>query len=101
AVFEYVDEIRIQLVLFHVLRIDEMCHAEFLGHRSAGRIDVEADDHVGADHASALDDVEADATQTEDHDIAARRDLRRVDHRADAGGDAAADVADLVEGCVL
>jgi FKBP-type peptidyl-prolyl cis-trans isomerase 2 len=28
-------------------------------------------------------------------------DLRGVDHRADAGGHAAADVADLVEGRVL
>ena len=34
-------------------------------------------------------------------DIGAGPDLRRVDHRADAGGDAAADVADLVERRVL
>ena len=65
------------------------------------RIDVDADDHVGADHARALDHVEADAAEAEHHDLGARLDLRGVDHRADAGGDAAADVADLVEGRVL
>ena len=45
----------------------------------------------------ALHDVEADAAQAEHDDVGAGLDLRRVDHRADAGGDAAADVADLVE----
>src|SRR5579862_938567 len=33
----------------------------------------------------ALNDVEADAAEAEDHDIRAGPDLRRVDHRADAG----------------
>ena len=49
----------------------------------------------------ALDDVEPDAAEAEDHDIRARPDLGGIDHRADAGGDAAADVADLVERRVL
>jgi hypothetical protein len=37
----------------------------------------------------------------EHDDVRARLDLRGVDHRADAGGHAAADVADLVERRVL
>jgi hypothetical protein len=55
---------------------------------------------LGAGHARALEDVEADAAEAEHHHAAARLHLGRVDHRADAGGDAAADVADLVEGRV-
>ena len=70
-------------------------------HRLAGRIEIDADDLVGADHARALDHVEADAAQAEHDDIGARLDLGGVDHRADAGGHAAADVADLVERRVL
>ena len=46
-------------------------------------------------------DVEADAAEAEDDDVGAGPHLRGEDHRADAGGDAAADVTDLVEGCVL
>ena len=64
-------------------------------------IEIDADDHVGADQAGALDHVEADAAEAEHDDIGARLDLGRVDHRADAGRHAAADVADLVERRVL
>ena len=69
--------------------------------RLARGIDVHAHDHVGARHARALNDVQSDAAQPEHHHIGARLDLGGVDHRADAGGDAAADVADLVEGRVV
>src|SRR6185369_14828236 len=55
----------------------------------------------GAGEAGTLDDIEADAAQTEDDDIGAGLDLRRVDDGADAGRDTATDIADLVEGCVL
>jgi hypothetical protein len=65
------------------------------------RVEVDADDHVGAGQARALDHVEADAAEAEHHDVGAGLDLGGVDHRADAGGDAAADVADLVERRVL
>ena len=65
------------------------------------RVEVDADDHVGADHARALDHVEADAAEPEHDDVGAGLDLGGVDHRADAGGHAAADVADLVERRVL
>ena len=45
--------------------------------------------------------VEADPAEAEHHDIVARLDLRGVDHRADAGGDPAADVAAGLERCVV
>ena len=73
----------------------------FSRHLGLGRVEVDADDLVGADHARALDHVEADAAEAEHRDVGAGPDLGGVDHRADAGGDAAADVADLVEGRVL
>ena len=65
------------------------------------RIEVDADDLVGADHARALDDVEPDAAEAEHRDVGAGPHLGGVDHGADAGGHAAADVADLVERRVL
>src|SRR6185437_4499630 len=45
-------------VAAHLLRIDEMRHAERLGEGFAAGIEVDADDAVGADHASTLDDIE-------------------------------------------
>ena len=60
AAFGQVDQVRHQ-VAFDLVRIDEMGHAEFLGDILAGGVDVDADDHLGTDHARTLDDVEADA----------------------------------------
>ena len=48
AAFGQVDEIGHEVAL-DLVRIDEMGHAEFLGQRLAPRVDVDADDHVGAD----------------------------------------------------
>src|ERR1019366_1900249 len=59
------------------LRIDEVRHAEFARHRFAARVDVDADDPVGADHPRALDDIEADAAEAEDDDIGTGLDLCR------------------------
>jgi len=67
----------------------------------ARRIGIHADDHVGAGDPRALDHVEPDAAETEYHHVGARLDLGGVDHRADAGGHAAADVAHLVERRIL
>ncbi len=78
-----------------------MRHAEALRQRLAPRIDVHADDLVGAGHARALDHVEADAAEPEHDDVRARFHFRGVDHGADAGGDAATDVADFLERRVL
>ena len=74
-----------------------MRDAELPRHRLARRVDVDADDDVRARHLRALHDVEANAAQPEHHDIVAGLDARGPDRRADAGGDAAADVTDLVE----
>ena len=81
----------------HLFRIDEMRHAELAGERFARGIDIHAHDHVGADHARALHDVQPDAAKSEHHHIGPGLDLRSVDHRADPSGDAAADVANLFE----
>src|SRR5690606_38111297 len=85
-------------VVDHVLdflRVDEVRHAELAGHGFALGVQVHADDLVGAHHLGALDHVQADAAQAEHHHIDAGLDLGGEHHRAHAGGDAAADVADL------
>src|SRR3546814_2397948 len=78
-----------------------MGHAEPAAPFLAIGVDVDADDLVGADHPGALDDVESDPAETEDDDRLARLNLCGVDHRADPGGDAAADVAARLERRVL
>ena len=96
------DKVRHQVVLGgQVPRVDEMGHAEFSRQSFARGVEVDADDLVGAGHARALHDIEAYAAKAENHHVGARFNLGRVDHRTDAGGDAATDVADLVEGRVL
>src|SRR5687768_1374396 len=84
-------------VAFYVLGIYKMGKAEAPCEALARRVDVDADDHVGADHARALHHVEPDAAQAEDDDVRPGLDFGGVDHGADAGGDTAPDVADLVE----
>src|SRR5215203_2098436 len=58
-----VDDRLHDLVATDLVRVDEMGHAELLGDGALVRIEVDADDLVGADHAGALDDVEADAAE--------------------------------------
>src|SRR5262249_54945156 len=82
-------------------RIDEVGHAELAAPLLLAVIDIDADDLARADHPRALDDVEPDAAEAEHDNVGAGGDLGRVDHRANAGGHAAADVAALVEGRVL
>src|ERR1700704_427614 len=100
AALGQVHQVRDQ-VLAGFLWIDEMRHAELLGERLARRVEIHADDHVGAGEPRTLDHVEPDAAQPEYHDVGARLDLGGVNHRADAGGHAAADVAHLVEWGIL
>src|SRR5690606_8362027 len=80
----------------NIMGIDEVGHAELPGQFGLGGVGVDADDAVGSDHARTLDDVEADAAEPEYRDRAAGFHLGIEHHRADAGGDAAADVANLV-----
>ena len=68
------DEIAADLV-----RVDEVGHAEAAADGLARRVEVDADDLVGAGDARALHDVEADAAEPEDDDVRARLDLRRED----------------------
>ena len=84
-----------------LIRVDEMRHAEFARHGLFGGVDVNADDLIGAHHPRALNDIQPNAAQAKDNHISARPDLGRIDHGADAGGDAAADVANFVEGRVF
>ena len=88
-------------VAAHLLRIDEMRHAEFFGQLLPAGIDIDADDHVGAGDARPLDAVQPDAAQAEHHRGGAHLHLRGVDHRAYPRGHPAADVADALEGRVL
>ena len=78
-----------------------MRHAEALAPRLLVVVDVDADDHVGAGEPQPLDDVEPDAAEPEHDRLGAGLDLGGVEHGADAGGHAAADIADLVERRVL
>src|SRR5205814_231034 len=91
-----VDEVRNQ-VAADVARIHEVRHAESFGERAPTRVQVDADDLLGAHEPRALHDVEADAAEAEYDDARSRLDLRGVDHGANARRDAATDVADLVE----
>ena len=78
-----------------------MGHAKTFGQGLSIRININTDNHIGADKARALDHVKTDATKAEHHYIGSGFDFRRVDHSADAGGHAAADVANLIKGRVL
>src|SRR5437879_2657851 len=93
-------EVRYQIAL-DLLGVHEMRHAEFLTQRLAIGVEIDTDDLVGARETRALHHVEADAAETEHDYVRAGFDLGGIDHGADAGGHAAADVADLVEGGVL
>ena len=88
-------------VVPRVVGVDEIRHAELPRRRLARRVDVNAHNHVGADHAKPLDDVQPDAAEPEHHAVRPWLDLGRVDDRADPRRDTAADVADLLEGSVF
>src|SRR5439155_15219673 len=100
AALGQVDQIRDEIAL-DFGRVDEMGQPEFSRERLPLRIEIDPDDHVGTDHPATLDHVQPDPAEAEDHDVGARLDPGGIDHGADAGGDAAADVADLVKGRVL
>src|SRR3546814_4042508 len=72
-----------------LLRVNEMGHAELAPPFFSVGIDIDADDHIGARHLRALKHVEADAAETENDNIVAGTDLRRVPDGADATGDTA------------
>src|SRR6202048_4043527 len=100
AALGHVDEVRDDIAA-DLLRIDEMRHAEALAPFLFAIVDVDADDHVRAGKPQPLDHVEPDAAEPEYDALGTGLHFGRVQHRADARGDAAADVADLVERSVL
>jgi hypothetical protein len=53
-------------VAVHGFRIHDVRLRELLADRLARRLRVDADEHIGADPASALDDAEPDADQARD-----------------------------------
>ena len=61
-----VDEIGDEIVA-RLARVDEMRHAEALAPGFTLGVEVDADDHVGADEPQPLHDVEPDAAEAE-HD---------------------------------
>src|SRR5262245_54151595 len=89
------------LVAADLVGIYKVGHAKFLGHGALGRICVDADDLVGADHARALDHVQANAAKAKYGNVRAWPDLGSVDDGAHPCRHAAADVTDLVERCVF
>src|SRR5580704_11147045 len=100
AALRHVDKVRDEIAA-DFLRIDEMRHAEALSPGFLVRVEIDADDHVGAGKPQALNNIETDAAEAEHDCLGARFDLGGVKHRADSGGHPAADVTDLVEGGVL
>ena len=59
--------------------VDEVRHAEMLGHLALGIVQINADDHVGTGHLEALQHVQADPAQTKDNRLGADLDLGGVD----------------------
>src|SRR5260370_26385464 len=95
AAFGHVDQIGDESAA-DLLRIDEMGHSEAFAPRLAIRIDVDADDHVGAGKPQPLDDIEADAAETEHDAIGSGLDLGGSADRPDAGGAPSTDLANPV-----
>src|SRR5947209_7650717 len=88
-------------VALDLLRIDEMGHAKAASPFFLAIVDIDADDLVRADHFGALDHVEAHTAEPQHYHVTSGRHLRRIAHRPDAGGDAAADIAARLEWRVL
>src|SRR5690606_23514908 len=63
-------------VFADLLRVDEMRHAEALAPGLLGGIDIDPDDHVGADEPQPLDHIEANSAKAADDCLRARPDPR-------------------------
>src|SRR5690606_5744027 len=78
--------------VFHFFRIDKMCHAELAGHGLTIRVDVNPYDLIGAHHARPLNHIQPDTTQAKHNHIGTGLDLGSVEHCAQPGRHAAADI---------
>src|SRR5262249_60616553 len=95
TLFRHVDDVGDD-VAADFLRIDKVRHAEALTPCLLCRIDVDANDHVGAGKSEPLDDVETEAAEAEDRAFGAGLHLGGVENGTDAGRHPAANVANLV-----
>ena len=80
-----------------LLRVDDVGGAELAREFELTRHRVDRDDAARAGDRRAVDARQADAAAADHRNRRARFDLRGVDHRADAGRDAAADQRRAVE----
>ena len=83
-----------------VVGIDCISGAQLSGDIELAGIDVHADDSAGLGHLGADDGCQADAAETEDGHSRAFLNFGGVQNRADTGGHATAQQADLVQGCL-
>src|SRR5690606_37495640 len=83
--------------MLDLVGIDEVGHPELARHGFALGVQIHPNDLVCAHHLGALYDVQPDPAQPEHHHVGARLDLGGQQDRANACGDTATDVADLVK----
>src|SRR5882762_2058517 len=83
-----------------IFRVDIVGRAERLGHRPFAGVEVDGDDARGLGHDRSLHDRQADSAETEYRHRRTRCDFRGIQHRSDAGRDAAAEQAHFVERCL-
>ena len=81
--------------------VNDIGGAKLPGHGQLGFHRVHGDDAQGAGQGRSLDAVQAHAAAAHDAHRAARLHLRRVQHRAEAGGGAAPDEGQAVHGHVV
>ena len=77
-----------------------MSHAGTAPCRFLGWVDVDTDDDLGARDARAVDRVDPDATEPEDHHSCPRFDSRRMQDSAYPGDPGTAHAADHVQRCI-
>ena len=80
-----------------ILRVNEISCAQFTGYIELGRVDVDGNDAAGLGHLRTDDRRQTDAAEAEHRHGGALFHLGGVEHGADAGGDAAAEQADLLQ----
>ena len=81
----------------HILWINKIGHAKPCRHWNAVIIQVNPDNLIRPRHAQTLHNIQANSAQPEHNRGAADFNFGRVDHRANAGGYAATDVANFIE----
>ena len=81
--------------------IDEVSHPEMFTQLCFLGVEIDPYDASRANHASALNDIQADAAQAKYRDCRAGLYFHGESNGTNASGDTATDVADLIEWGVL